>query len=148
MATGQVVTERCLLCGRELPRGGFSARVADILLSPLCVECERRCSREPHSVLAEYPQLFEERELINRPVPLTRVPQSASYANPSGAVPQHVIVTDIRMPFESLVAFMVKWAIASIPALIILFLLGVVMVGIFGMMIAAMGLGPELMRGF
>jgi hypothetical protein len=34
-----------------------------------------------------------------------------------------VIVTDIRMRFWSMVGFMVKWAIASIPAAIILFLI-------------------------
>ena len=31
-----------------------------------------------------------------------------------------VVVTDIRMPFGSMVVFMVKWAFASIPALIII----------------------------
>ena len=31
-----------------------------------------------------------------------------------------VVVRDISMPFGSMVVFMVKWAIASIPALIIL----------------------------
>lgn len=36
----------------------------------------------------------------------------------------HVIVTDIQMPFGSMVAFMVKWAIASIPAAIILVIVG------------------------
>ena len=35
-----------------------------------------------------------------------------------------VTVVDIRMPFLSMVLFMVKWAIASIPALIILVVLG------------------------
>jgi len=44
----------------------------------------------------------------------------------------HVTVTDIQMPFGSMVIFMIKWAIASIPAAIILFLLGAVLVGIFG----------------
>ena len=42
---------------------------------------------------------------------------------------QEVVVTDVHMPFGSMVTFMVKSAIASIPALIILvvgsFLLGV-----------------------
>jgi hypothetical protein len=33
---------------------------------------------------------------------------------------KHVIVTDIRMSFFSMVVFMVKWVIASIPALFIL----------------------------
>jgi len=34
-----------------------------------------------------------------------------------------VEITDIRMPFGSMVWFMVKWAVASIPAIIILWLL-------------------------
>ena len=33
-----------------------------------------------------------------------------------------VVVTDIQMPFGSMVTFMIKWAIASIPAALILFL--------------------------
>ena len=32
---------------------------------------------------------------------------------------RNVVVTDIHMPFWSMVTFMVKWAIASIPALIL-----------------------------
>jgi hypothetical protein len=39
--------------------------------------------------------------------------------------PESVVVRDVRMPFGSMVVFMVKWAIASIPALIILIVLGV-----------------------
>jgi len=33
---------------------------------------------------------------------------------------REVVVTDIRMPFTSMVTFMVKWAIAAIPAMVIL----------------------------
>src|ERR1700722_19523530 len=40
---------------------------------------------------------------------------------------QEVKVADIRMPFGSMVVFMVKWAIASIPAFIILVVLGALM---------------------
>jgi hypothetical protein len=36
---------------------------------------------------------------------------------------RNVVVTDIRMPFLSMVIFMVKWVIASIPAFIILSLI-------------------------
>jgi hypothetical protein len=39
---------------------------------------------------------------------------------------QPVVVTDIHMPFGSMVRFMVKWAIASIPALFILIIMGVI----------------------
>lgn len=38
---------------------------------------------------------------------------------------QCVVVTDIHMPFFSMVVFMVKWAIAAIPAFLILIVIGV-----------------------
>ena len=41
-----------------------------------------------------------------------------------------VIVVDVKMPFWSMVSFMVKWAIASIPALIILFMLGAFIIAV------------------
>jgi hypothetical protein len=44
----------------------------------------------------------------------------------------NVVVVDIKMPFMSMVVFMVKWAIASIPAIIILLILGIVFSGILG----------------
>jgi hypothetical protein len=40
--------------------------------------------------------------------------------------PRQVIITDIRVPFGSMVEFMVKWALASIPAMLILTVIGVV----------------------
>ena len=43
-----------------------------------------------------------------------------------------VVVTDIQMPFGSMVVFMIKWAIAAIPAVIILFVLGAIATGILG----------------
>jgi hypothetical protein len=42
-----------------------------------------------------------------------------------GGEPAHVVVTDVRMPFWSMVVFMVKWAIASIPAAFIIVLVSV-----------------------
>ncbi len=45
---------------------------------------------------------------------------------------QQVVVIDVKMRFWSMVVFMVKWAIASIPALIILGVLLSVFFGIFG----------------
>ena len=43
-----------------------------------------------------------------------------------------VVVTDIHMSFGSMVAFMVKWSLASIPAFIILFLLALAFIVILG----------------
>ena len=51
--------------------------------------------------------------------------QRATYRQP----PLNVHVVDIKMPCGSMVMFMIKWALASIPALIILLLLYVVFVG-------------------
>lgn len=45
-----------------------------------------------------------------------------------------VVVTDIRMPFVSMVIFMVKWAIAAIPAMFIIGLIWYVVTALlFGM---------------
>jgi len=55
---------------------------------------------------------------------------------------QEVTVTDIRMPFGSMVLFMVKWAVASIPALIILVLLGTVFWGFAIGVLSSIGTTP------
>lgn len=36
---------------------------------------------------------------------------------------QEVVVVDIKIPFSSMVVFMVKWVIASIPAILVLVML-------------------------
>jgi hypothetical protein len=51
--------------------------------------------------------------------------------------PQHVVVTDVRMPFWSMVVFMVKWAIASIPAFVILVALSAALwLGVAGLLMS------------
>jgi hypothetical protein len=45
---------------------------------------------------------------------------------------QPVLVTDFQMPFASMVGFMVKWAIAAIPAIIILFFIFAVLGAVLG----------------
>lgn len=47
---------------------------------------------------------------------------------------RQVVVTDIRMPFWSMVAFMVKWVIASIPAFLILGVLWVLLMAVFNLL--------------
>jgi hypothetical protein len=47
-----------------------------------------------------------------------------------------VVVTDIKIPFKSMVVLMFKWAVATIPALIIL---SVICSIIFGTLTALMG---------
>ncbi len=52
---------------------------------------------------------------------------------------QYVVVTDIRMPFFSMVVFMIKWVIASIPAFIILSMIGSILMMLVGGMLGGMG---------
>ncbi len=44
-----------------------------------------------------------------------------------------VTIVDIKMPFLSMVVFMVKWIIASIPAIIILMVIGAIVGGVLGL---------------
>lgn len=52
---------------------------------------------------------------------------------------QHVAVTDIRMSFGSMVTFMVKWAFATIPALILIWLIAAALTWLFA---AVTGVSP------
>jgi CheY-like chemotaxis protein len=51
---------------------------------------------------------------------------------PKMRISNEVIVTDIQMPFMSMVVFMVKWALASIPAFIILLIIAMIVIGVLG----------------
>ena len=48
----------------------------------------------------------------------------------TGIHTRETIITDVKMPFLSMVIFMIKWAIASIPAFIILFIAGSMLMGV------------------
>lgn len=52
-------------------------------------------------------------------------------AEHKGASP--VVIVDFNMSFGSMVVFMIKWALAAIPAMIILFLIGAALLVAFGM---------------
>lgn len=49
-----------------------------------------------------------------------------------------VTVVDVRMPFGSMVVFILKWTLASIPALIILAIIGFAVAATFGGIFASM----------
>jgi hypothetical protein len=54
-------------------------------------------------------------------------------------IERRVVVTDIRMPFLSMMIFMIKWVIASIPAFIILSILGGIVTALFGVLVQGIG---------
>lgn len=49
---------------------------------------------------------------------------------PAPSPKSEVVVTDVRMPFGSMVVFLIKWSLASIPALVVLFLVGALLSGV------------------
>lgn len=59
------------------------------------------------------------------------VPPQAPRQLPPSTEKQEVIVTDIRIHFGSMVVLIITWAIAAIPAMIILALLGFLASAIF-----------------
>ncbi len=52
---------------------------------------------------------------------------------------REVVVTDVKMPFGSMVVFMIKWSLAAIPAIIILAIIWAIAIGVFGGIFGAMG---------
>lgn len=56
----------------------------------------------------------------------------------SDAGRSEVVVVDVQMPFMSMVGFMVKWTLASIPAIIILAVTAAILAGLFGGLIAGL----------
>lgn len=57
---------------------------------------------------------------------------------------QQVSVRDVSMPFGSMVVFILKWTLASIPAMLIIVLIATVIAGLFGGMFMAMRGGPSV----
>src|SRR5688500_19637382 len=81
------------------------------------------CGAENHDQAAECKK-------CRQPFPAENNPQTHTPPNQWAAAP--VTVTDVNMPFGSMVRFMVKWAIASIPAVVILFAVGALCVAVLG----------------
>lgn len=71
---------------------------------------------------------------------------SQAYGQPPASTPQmisppaRVVVTDIDMKFGTMIVFMIKWAIAAIPATIILGMIGGALMLVFFVILTALGL--------
>jgi hypothetical protein len=60
-------------------------------------------------------------------------------ANSSPAGPTRVTISDLDIPIRAMTVFMVRWAIASIPALILIFLLVALASAILSVFLAGIG---------
>ena len=54
---------------------------------------------------------------------------------------QAVTVVDVRMPFGSMVVFMIKWALAAVPAI---FILSIIMAAMTGLLSLLFGIIPRI----
>jgi hypothetical protein len=72
-------------------------------------------------------------ELEKKPVP------AIPFKTQQSTAPQKVDVNDIDMKFWSMVVFMIKWAFASIPAVIVLMFVGFAIAFTFVLIAAALG---------
>lgn len=79
-------------------------------------------------------ELRKARELVAQPQLAAGKPaDNAVSANVKAAMAEYrgaqpVVVLDVNMSFSSMVVFMIKWALASIPALLILMGIGIFLV--------------------
>jgi len=80
----------------------------------------------------------KEDEAIDEKQTLTEINTTGSTS--SNITNSKVQVTNFDMPFSNMVFFMVKWAIASIPALIILGIIVALIVALFIAILTALGL--------
>jgi hypothetical protein len=78
----------------------------------------------------------QRKSAISRPRNL--VTDDLTNENPDADEPRPVLIVDFNMPFLSIVGFMVKVAIASIPAMIILMIISGVLWAIFGGVLATL----------
>ena len=97
----------CLKCGKDLPEFKTESANEPLTRPKSAIAPDRRGSLSPAGA-------YDSNDSENQPQ----------------AIP--VIVMDVNMKFASMVGFMVKWAIATIPALIILIIFGVFAFAIIG----------------
>jgi hypothetical protein len=58
--------QNCVLCGKEVQRGGYSSRVGGVVLRPVCADCDEKCSKEPERVVKEHGDVFEQMLVVHR----------------------------------------------------------------------------------
>jgi hypothetical protein len=62
------------------------------------------------------------------------------------AAPHRVSIADIDIPFWRMVAIIIKWAFASIPAVIIISIIFALIGAVFGLVVGMMGLSIPSMK--
>lgn len=98
-----------------------NCHASNLMTAEVCIECGTPLENGGRQL--EKSPLLNEMESINAKLD-SLISQTKSN--------QKVSILDVNMPFFSMVAFMIKWAVASIPAVIVLFILGIMLSSVFG----------------
>ena len=114
----------CPVCNQEVGLLGISREEHGVKVH---VGCNGAFSDNPSQYI---PELTEEDEDIDEKQASTEINTSSTTS--SNITNSKVQVTNFDMPFEDMIKFMVKWALASIPAFIILFIIFGILFAIFG----------------
>ena len=114
----------CPVCNQEVGLLGISREEHGVKVH---VGCNGAFSDNPSQYI---PELTEEDEDIDEKQASTEINTSSTTS--SNITNSKVQITNFDMPFEDMIKFMVKWALASIPAFIILFIIFGILFAIFG----------------
>lgn len=112
--------------GKTIQLPGLSDQLSDAGLAPI-VNVEASASPE---ILQLLKRISTDQEAIRKAIEVQTHSLRQWVGQESLARP--VVVQDFRMDFGSMVVFMIKWTLAAIPALFILFILMSILMSIFG----------------
>ena len=121
--------------------GTLVYRQSDLDLSSVyCYECQQRYGLRDSTKKEPSDPAQSDPSGQNSSVPSSNPDQQGESSNPPeypdaneiGMHNQRVILTDVRIPFWRIVLLILKWALASIPAAILMWLIFAVVMLIFG----------------
>ena len=115
----------CPVCDKKI---GF----LDVVTPQVGIEIHTSCT----STFSENPELYGGKAIEKTEAQTEVQSQHSEHQKQQQRIEEKSVhVKSFDMPFGDMVMFMVKWAIASIPAFIILFIIGAILTGIFGSLI-------------
>lgn len=120
------ISFNCSKCGQSM--------VIDEDAAGVTIDCPN-CG-EPSYVPSQSTVIASEPEplAVAPPPPISQQPALQITAPNDVTARTEVVITDVQMPFWSMVVFMIKWAIASIPAAIVLMTIFFLLWALFGLL--------------
>ena len=137
----EIIHEILLKRGAPIPaQVPLKPKTPDLSPRSLVLETmDKKCTAELRAILLQAEddkwssnELDAAREILSRRGEPAPPRQTRDRSGSGSGSSQVVIVRDIRMSFGSMVIFMIKWAIASIPALLILYVIVMVLISGIG----------------